>query len=119
MVVHILRRAEELAEARRLREADEAARKKAEADRERARVREGRIAALRGREKAAWLEVDRCIQMKPPEYRRAVETIEDLKALCDRGEGAADFTDRLLKLRERHGKKRNLIDLLKKAGLLS
>jgi hypothetical protein len=58
-VGQILRRAAELAEARRLREADEVARKVADADRERARVREARIAALRGREEAAWIEVDR------------------------------------------------------------
>ena len=30
---------------------------------------------------------------------------------------AADFADRLRKLRDRHGKKRTLIGLLKKAGL--
>lgn len=117
-VAEILRRAEELAEARRLREAEEAARKEAEAERERTRVREERIALVRGREAATWIEVERRIEMKQPrEYQGVVETIEDLKALSDRGEAAVDFGDRLRKLRERHGKKRALMALLKEAGL--
>ncbi len=79
-----------------------------------------RIDALRGREEAAWIEVDRRIQMKlQGEYKSAVETIGDLKALFDRGESHVEIGDRLRRLCERHAKKRNLIGLLKKAGLLS
>jgi hypothetical protein len=79
-----------------------------------------RIAALRGREEAAWIEVDQRIKMRTPqEYESAVQTIGDLKALFDRGESAVEFDDRFRRLRERHGKKRNLMGLLKQAGLLS
>ena len=50
---------------------------------------------------------------------RFSELREHHEALSDRGESAVEFDDRFRRLRERHAKKRNLMGLLKKAGLLS
>jgi hypothetical protein len=103
---HLAERAR-LAQERRQRESDAAARK-----------REVRLAALAERQDAAWEDVERLIAIKQrAAYEDAVALLADLREVAGRAGAVPVFTMRLRALRDRHARKYTLMERLRGARL--
>ena len=65
-----------------------------------------------------WQEAAALIETKRPrDYDLAVTLLRDLRALADRHDDSAAFTERFLELRARHQRKPSLLERFDKAGL--
>jgi hypothetical protein len=117
-VGELLEAAEARAEQRRSKEAERAAREKARQERKTAEARERHLAALAGREAAAWSEVDKLIATRQPKaYDEAVALLHDLRDVCARAGRQVEAATRIARLRDEHAKKPRLLERLRKAGL--
>ena len=115
----LLERAEELREAANRAQAqkEDEARRQREAAEAAAKAR--RLDALAARPVEAWEDVSRLVESKKPTaYDQAVALLEDLRALADREGRATTFAARLGELRRLHARKPTFIERLTKAGLL-
>jgi hypothetical protein len=113
----LLAAAEAHAEERRRRAAENAARDRARRDRELAAERERRLDELAEREGEAWARVDALIETKLPKaYDEAVSLLADLRDLAVRSGRADEAEARIGALRERHAKKRTLLQRLAKVS---
>ena len=73
---------------------------------------------LATRQEAAWQEAAALIETKKPrDYDLAVTLLRDLRALADRHDDSAAFTERFLELRAQHQRKPSLLERFDKAGL--
>jgi hypothetical protein len=91
-----------------------------EARRERALAlaRERRLDELAHQEEAAWARVDALIiTRKPAEYDAAVTLLTDLQALAERDDRHDAFTLRTVEIRQAHARKPSLIERLNRAGI--
>jgi len=110
--------ADRLAEARKQKEAERAARERLRREQEAATAREKRLAGLAKREPEAWREVDALIATKrPQDYDAAVGLLKDLVDLGEKRRRQAEVRDRLARLRQEHARKPTLLQRLKAAGL--
>jgi hypothetical protein len=111
--------ADRLAETRKQKEAERAARERLRREQEAAAAREKRLAILAKREPEAWRQVDALIATKrPQDYDAAVCLLKDLADLSEKRGRQAEVRDRLAQLRQEHARTPTLIARLKKAGLL-
>jgi hypothetical protein len=111
--------AEQRAEERRRREAEHAARERAQQEREAAEAHERYLASLARREAEAWGEVEALIATKQPgKYDAAMALLKDLRELAVRSGRREEVEGRLGRLHEQHVKKPSLIDRLRAAGLV-
>jgi hypothetical protein len=107
-----------LADEKKRQAAEQAAREKAQRDREQAAARARHLDALAGREEDLWRQVEAAIQKRQPgEYDRAVELLKDLRDLGGRTGNEEDVAGRIRALRERHRSKPTLMQRLDRAGL--
>jgi hypothetical protein len=107
-----------VAEERKRRATEQAAKEQARRAREQAAARARHLDALAGREEELWQQVESAIRTRQPkEYDRAVELLKDLRDLADRTDTAEVLAKRVRELRERHGSKPTLIQRLDRAGL--
>jgi hypothetical protein len=107
-----------LAEERRRRAAERAAKEQARRAREQAAARARHLDALVGREESLWRQVETAIQSKQPkQYDHAIELLQDLRDLGERAGTAKDVAQRIRDLRERHHSKPSLMQRLDRAGL--
>jgi hypothetical protein len=94
----------------------EAARREAERQRQAAeaeRRRRARLEAVRGRGDDVWCEVEAEIARRHAAgYDRAAELLSDLKQIAVEDGHLDDYTRRLEALRERHGRKRKMMERL-------
>lgn len=104
------------AKAREMRQARENAaveRQRAEERRkaeEAEKARRARVGAVRRRGDSVWKEIETEIERRNPSgYDRAAALLADLKQLAAEGGGAADFSCRLVAIRERHARKGQFI----------
>jgi hypothetical protein len=112
--------ADRLAEARKQREAERAARERARREQEEAAARERRLASLAKREPDAWRQVDALIATKRPgDYEKAVQLLKDLADLGENRGRQAEVRDRLARLRQEHARKPTLLKRLKAVRLLA
>ena len=112
--------ADRLAEARKQKEAERAARERLRREQEAAVAREKRLAGLAKQEPEAWRQVDALIATKRPrDYEEAVRLLKDLADLGEKRGRQAEVRDRLAQLRQEHARKSTLIERLKAAGLLA
>lgn len=119
-VGELLEAAEARAEQRRSKEADRAAREKARQERETADAHERHLTALARREAAAWSEVDKLIATRQSKgYDDAVTLLRDLRDVCARAGRQVEAATRIARLCDVHAKKSNLLDRLRKAGLMA
>lgn len=115
----LLRRAREVAEDRRRREAERRARERARRQRELAAKRKRRLESLVGREEELWDEVDRLIATRQPKrYDEAISLLEDLRDLADMRGTRSEYSDRLGELRDSQKKKPSFIRRLEQANLI-
>ncbi len=115
----LLRRAEEIAEDRRRREAEGRARERARGQRELAVKRKRHLESLVGREEELWDEVDRIIATRQPKrYDEAISLLEDLRDLADMRVTRSEYSDRLGELRDSQKKKPSFIRRLEQANLI-
>lgn len=102
----------------KLRAAERAAKKRAEAERQQAEASARRLDTLVGHEERLWAAAETAILTRlPKEYDSAVNSLRDLRDLAERAKQQDDFNSRVAQLRERHRGKRTLIERLDKAGL--
>jgi hypothetical protein len=102
---------------REQREAEERARERERRARAEAAAREKRLASLVGREEELWHQAEALAQAKrPKEYDQAVELLRDLREVAAREDTVRAFTARLAEFRQRHARKGNLLDRLRRAG---
>src|SRR5919106_1991353 len=118
-VGELLKAAERHAEERQRRETERAAQERARREQEAAEAREQYLAALAQREAEAWREVDALIATKQPgRYDDAVKLLKDLRDIAIRAGQQGEVEARLVRLREQHAKKPNLVARLQAAGLI-
>ena len=116
----LLARAEAIAEERRKKEAELAARTKAGQDREQAERRKKHLESLTGKESELWTKANDLIATKQPKrYDEAVSIIKDLHELAGTAGKDSDFLLRMENLVNEHEGKRTFVDRLRKAQLLS
>src|SRR5262249_11443668 len=119
------RRAGELLEARDHRAEEQrrlaeqrAAEERERKAREKVAARARHLDSLVGKEDKLWHQVDEAIgRRQPKEYDRAVELLQDLRALAERSGTGAAVTQGIRHLRTRHAAKPTLIQRLDRAGL--
>jgi hypothetical protein len=112
--------ADRLAEARKQKEAERAARERLRREQEAAVAREKRLASLARQEPDAWRQVDALIATKRPrDYEAAVCLLRDLADLGEKLGREIEVRDRLARLRQEHARKPTLLKRLKTAGLLA
>ncbi|MGF1613546.1 MAG: hypothetical protein ACFCVA_06425 [Gammaproteobacteria bacterium] len=118
-VAVLLVRAEEIAEARMQKEAEERARAKALRERELAEKREAYLKSLVGKEQQLWVQVEQLIAMRMAKpYDQAVTLLRDLRDLADRRGTRTKFSQRMSALYREHAKKSALAARLQKAQLV-
>ncbi len=111
--------ADRLAEARKQKEAERAARERLRREQEAAVAREKHLASLARREPEAWRQVDALIATKRPrDYEAAVCLLKDLADLGEKCGRQAEVRDRLARLLQEHARKPTLLQRLKAVGLL-
>ncbi len=111
--------ADRLAEARKQKEAERAARERLRREQEAAVAREKRLASLARQEPEAWRQVDALIATKRPrDYEAAVCLLMDLADLGQKHGREVEVRDRLVRLRQEHVRKPALLKRLNAAGLL-
>jgi len=107
-----------LAEEKRRRAAEQAAREQARLAREKAAARARHLDSLSGREDELWGQIEAAIKTRQPkEYDRAVELLKDLSDLAERTATVEGVARRIRELRARHGSKPTLMQRLDRAGL--
>ncbi len=118
-VGQLLKRADEIYNERKKREAEREAKEKARQEKALAAARKKHLESLIGREDAIWAEVDKLIALKQAKpYTDAVSHLLDLKDLSDKQGKQADFSSRMNALGERHTSKPALRRRFKEAGLI-
>jgi hypothetical protein len=118
-VIDILEAGEQLAETRKKRETERAARERMRREQEAAAAREKLLAVLAKREPEAWRQVDALIATKRPgDYDAAVQLLKDLADLGQMRGRQPEVRDHLACLRQEHARKPTLLKRLKAAGLL-
>ena len=110
--------AECIVQRRREEEARRRAAARARQAAEEARLRSEYLADLATRQPAAWEKVETLIATKVPKrYQEAISLLRDLHALAAQSGSQTAFASRMAELRERHAKKRALLEGLARAGL--
>lgn len=114
----LLAEAETLREARRQRDHQRAGAERDRKAKQATAERQARLTALARRRSEAWDDIEAFIATKrPTEYDSAVELLLDLKTLAEATDDLQAFARRLSELRERHGRKRGLLDRLDRQRL--
>lgn len=115
----LLERSRVLGDARRAKEAEERARKKARRDREAAKKRKKHIESLRGKEHTLWSDVHELIGTRQPKrYEEAVSVLKDLHDLAELQGNAGGFRMKMSALYDEHRRKTTLVERFRKAKLL-
>jgi hypothetical protein len=77
-----------------------------------------RLDRLATRGDSVWTEIDSLITMRNEQtYKQAVTLLKDLRALAGRTGKDADFSDRVQKLLQAHGRKGNFVQLARRSGI--
>ena len=115
----LLERAQVLGEARRAKEVEVRARKKAKREREAAKKRQQHLESLRGKEPRLWSKVCELIETRQPKrYDDAVEILRDLHDLAGLQDDAEPFRLKMSALHDEHQRKTTLVERFRKAKLL-
>ena len=115
----IISRAQNLADARKKKEAARRAREKAKRQREQAERRKQYLESLAGRESHLWANVDKLIATRQPkQYDDAVTLLQDLMDLADIQNKSYDFSARMEALHGEHARKTTLVERFRKAKLI-
>jgi hypothetical protein len=117
-VLELLDAAERHAETRKREEAEATRTERARREKEEAELRAVYLGGLDGREEELWRRVEELVETKQQkEYDQAAQLVTDLRDLSLRTQKVDAFEERLSGLRERHAKKRTLIDRLTRVGV--
>jgi hypothetical protein len=118
-VAALMAAAERRAAVRHRREAEAAARERAQRERAEAALRDRYLTALAGREAETWRRVVALIATKQPgKYDAAVRLLVDLRDLGARDGRVAEVDARIRALYDQHARKPSLVGRLQKAGLV-
>ena len=114
-VAELWARVEAIRMARQAEAAERREKERRERERFDEKMRKFRLNQLRGRVPETWLEIEALAEKRTyTSYDRAAELIFDLRALAEQDDDLADFSDRLKALRDRHHRKKRLIERLAK-----
>ena len=114
----LLKAAEQCADERRRKEADQAERECARREREAVAARDRHLDSLAKREPQAWDELRELVATKQPaKYDEAVRLLRDLRDLGLRKGRADEVATRVRRLCVEHARKPSFIERLRKAGL--
>ena len=117
-VADLISKGEAYASERKRRIAEQAARKKAQKEREEAIIREKYLNKLAKRGDQVWRQVDELINTKQQsDYDSAVQLLVSLRDLGIKMKKDRLFQEKLLVLREKHRRKPSLVRRLNEAGL--
>lgn len=117
-VGELLAAADQRAEERRRRNAEQAAKERARREQEASEARARYFADLAKREIEVWRKVDALVATKQPgKYDEAVKLLCDLRDLALQEGRPDEFETRLLQIREAHTKKPSFLQRLEKGGL--
>lgn len=118
-VAALLARADEIAEARMHKEAEQRAREKAQREREQAEKRQLYWNSLVGKEQALWAKVEQLIAMRlAKSYDEAISLLRDLHDLAHMHGSDAEFSQRINALYREHARKSAFAARLGKARLV-